>query len=235
MKKVLVSIICILLITGPAAFGRGQPLANENKSGLYAKSIEQVLRLDEEEVDLATAALIISERWSDLVYGRRYVLDLDDMALEILDRLETKGVRADYRAIAVINGYLFDELGFKSVKEASDPNDLFLHSVLDRKRGYCLSLSILYLSLGERLGLALYGVVVPEHFFVRYDDGRVRFNIETTGKGGNAPDEHYMNKFKVPEDDEGIYMLNLNKIQTCLLYTSPSPRDRTRSRMPSSA
>ena len=24
-------------------------------------------------------------------------------------------------------------------------------------------------------------------------------------------------------------------IQTCLLYTSPSPRDRTRSRMPSSA
>ena len=27
----------------------------------------------------------------------------------------------------------------------------------------------------------------------------------------------------------------LNKVNTCLLYTSPSPRDRTRSRMPSSA
>ena len=27
----------------------------------------------------------------------------------------------------------------------------------------------------------------------------------------------------------------VNDIQTCLLYTSPSPRDRTRSRMPSSA
>ena len=27
----------------------------------------------------------------------------------------------------------------------------------------------------------------------------------------------------------------LNKIYACLLYTSPSPRDRTRSRMPSSA
>ena len=26
-----------------------------------------------------------------------------------------------------------------------------------------------------------------------------------------------------------------NKVQDCLLYTSPSPRDRTRSRMPSSA
>ena len=28
---------------------------------------------------------------------------------------------------------------------------------------------------------------------------------------------------------------NMNLIHTCLLYTSPSPRDRTRSRMPSSA
>ena len=27
----------------------------------------------------------------------------------------------------------------------------------------------------------------------------------------------------------------LNKVISCLLYTSPSPRDRTRSRMPSSA
>ena len=28
---------------------------------------------------------------------------------------------------------------------------------------------------------------------------------------------------------------NLNQYYNCLLYTSPSPRDRTRSRMPSSA
>ncbi|GAI62422.1 unnamed protein product, partial [marine sediment metagenome] len=45
-------------------------------------------------------------------------------------------------------------------------------------------------------------------------DGRVRFNIETTSKGGNAPDEHYINKFKVPEGDDSIYMVNLNKMQT---------------------
>ena len=31
------------------------------------------------------------------------------------------------------------------------------------------------------------------------------------------------------------YLLVTNGIDTCLLYTSPSPRDRTRSRMPSSA
>ena len=213
MKKVLLLIVCIAAFTVPPTFGRDEPLANEGKAGLYAKSIDRVLRLREDEVDLATAALIISEKWSNLVYGRRYLSKLDDMALEIRSRLEKKKLRANYRAILMINEYLFDELGFKAVSEASDPNDLFLHSVLDRKRGYCLSLSILYLSLGERLGLPVYGVVVPGHFFVKYDDGRVRFNIETTSKGGSASDEHYITKFKVPEDDS-IYMRKLTKVQT---------------------
>ena len=214
MKKTLIAIIWVSLFTPATSFGRSEPLANEGKTGLYVRSIEQVLRLDAEEVDLATAALITSEQWSDIVHGRRYLSRLDDMALEIRERLKAQKLRANYRAIPVINKYLFDELGFKSVRQARDPNDLFLHSVLDRKRGYCLSLSILYLSLGERLGLPLYGVVVPGHFFVRYDDKRVRFNIETTSKGGSAPDEHYINKFKAPEDAaDSIYMVNLNKIQ----------------------
>ena len=33
----------------------------------------------------------------------------------------------------------------------------------------------------------------------------------------------------------GYIGIQLVKLLTCLLYTSPSPRDRTRSRMPSSA
>ena len=214
MKKVLLFIVCVLYLWTLEAFGR-ERLANEDLSGLYARSIEQVLRLEPEEVDLATAALIISEQWSDMVHGRRYLSQLDDMAYEILERLEDEKLLESYKAIAVINKYLFEELGFESISEASNPNDLFLHTVLDKRRGYCLSLSILYLSLGERLGLPLYGVVVPGHFFVRYDDGQVRFNIETTGKGGYASDEHYIEKFNVPEgDDDSIYMLNLDKIQT---------------------
>ena len=34
---------------------------------------------------------------------------------------------------------------------------------------------------------------------------------------------------------KGVYYMDVSDINTCLLYTSPSPRDRTRSRMPSSA
>jgi tetratricopeptide (TPR) repeat protein len=215
MKKAIFLTICslILCIANPA--GAEEPLANAGKNGLYAKSVEQVLRLRPEEVDLATAALIVSEHWSDLVPGRRHLETLDDMAIEVRRRLEDKRLKINYQAIPVINEYLFGELAYKPLKEADDPNDLFIHTVLDKGQGYCLSLSVLYLSIGERLGLPLYGVVVPGHFFVRYDDGRVRFNIETTSKGSTAPDEHYIEKFNVPEDSrDGIYMKNLDKIQT---------------------
>ena len=41
----------------------------------------------------------------------------------------------------------------------------------------------------------------------------------------------------VPAKTGSIYFNNIeiSSLPTCLLYTSPSPRDRTRSRMPSSA
>ena len=38
-----------------------------------------------------------------------------------------------------------------------------------------------------------------------------------------------------PENELGLGNNEVGQILTCLLYTSPSPRDRTRSRMPSSA
>jgi tetratricopeptide (TPR) repeat protein len=212
MRRTLASVAILLSLSPFPALAQ---LANSNKLGLNVMSLDHVLRLEEDQIDLATAILISSEYWSDVVPGRRYLEQLDAMALEIQSRLRRQGLQADYRAIPIINQYLFEELGFKTISHADDPNDLFLHSVMNRRQGYCLSLSILYLSIAERLGLELYGVVVPGHFFVRYDSGRVRFNIETTSNGASVPDDHYMTKFNVPDNGrDSIYMKSLNKRQT---------------------
>jgi len=215
-KNLLLTVLTLLgVLFGPASATQRGPLANDGKSGLYTRSIDDVLRLSDDQVDLATAALIVSEHWSDMVAGRKYLATLDEMAMEIRERLRRLKLRPNQKAIPVINNYLFEELGFAPITEADDPNDLFLHSVLDKKRGYCLSLSVLYLAIGERLGMPLYGVVVPGHFFVRYQSGQVRFNIETTSKGAIVSDEHYIHKFKVPEAEaDNVYMKNLTKTQT---------------------
>lgn len=215
MKKILLVISILFSLTTSPALGQRGRLANQGKAGLYVRSIDQVLRLSDDEMDLATAALIVSEYWSDIVHGRRYLEQLDAMALEIHERLRQQGQRVNHNAIPVINDYLFNELGYKTISHADDPNDLFLHSVMDRRQGYCLSLSVLYLALAERLGLNVYGVVVPGHFFVRYESGRTRFNIETTSGGASPPDAHYTVKFNVPQNGrQTIYMQNLTKRQT---------------------
>jgi len=215
MKKVLLGITILLVLSPWTAYGQRVRLANTGKAGLNVTSLEQVLRLSDDQIDLATATLIASEYWSKMVAGRQYLEELDAMATEILVRLRQQHIPTDVRAIPVINQYLFEELGFKPVSHADDPNDLFLHSVMDRKQGYCLSLSVLYLSVAERVGLNVHGVVVPGHFFVRYDNGRTRLNIETTSGGANPPDDYYRTKFNVPENSrDTIYMKNLNKRQS---------------------
>jgi len=216
MRRVLAS-ICIGLLAAAACFACSDNggLANANLQGLYVNSLPQVLRLEPEQIDLAVAAFIVSEQWSDIVAGRKYLAALDEMAYQIRDQLNARNLPLDHRTIPIINKYLFETERYTAVSQAADPNDLFLHCVMDNRRGYCLSLSILYLSLAERLGLPLYGVVVPGHFFVRYDDGKVVFNIETTSNGAVASDEHYIEKFKAPADDgAGLYMQKLNKLQT---------------------
>jgi len=219
MKKFFSLTIYIYLLMHVVSLVKAEPLANQNLSGLYAKSLEHILRLDEKDIDLATAVLIISEQWNENIYGRKYIAKLDDMALDIQRSLDAKNIPFNHKAIPEINRYLFDDLEFTSVDKADNPDDLFLHTVIDNKRGYCLSLSVLYLALAERLGLPLYGVVVPGHFFVRYDDGEVQFNIETTSKGNFADDKHYIAKFKVPtENHNSIYMANLNKLQTLACF-----------------
>ena len=44
-----------------------------------------------------------------------------------------------------------------------------------------------------------------------------------------------MSEIQMEKGTKVIYDISFDSIKVCLLYTSPSPRDRTRSRMPSSA
>jgi regulator of sirC expression with transglutaminase-like and TPR domain len=68
--------------------------------------------------------------------------------------------------------YLFVERGFlgNSV-DYSDPRNSFLDEVLDRRLGLPITLSVLMIEVGRRLGLELVGVGMPGHFLVRAEPG----------------------------------------------------------------
>lgn len=81
-----------------------------------------------------------------------------------------------------------------------------------RHTGSCLGIGMLYLILAERLELPLYGVVVPRHFYVRFDNGARVIGIEALKEGEHRDDSWYRSRFGI--GDSSWYTLgNLTREQ----------------------
>ncbi|HET9984069.1 MAG TPA: transglutaminase-like domain-containing protein [Longimicrobiales bacterium] len=121
----------------------------------------------EAELDLAAAALLIAaEEYPQLGTGP-YLRRLDLLAERTRDRLADE--TAPLVVLQELSRVLFVEEGFRGNTEAYyDPRNSFLNDVLDRRAGIPITLSVVYLEVGWRLGLPLAGVNFPGHFLVRY-------------------------------------------------------------------
>ena len=158
-------------------------------------SLEDLLKLAPDEIDIATAALLIEgegEQSFDLAEYRRQVDELADAALASMPRR-----LAPQRAITMLNRYLFTTAGFRASYNDGEPTRSFLSTALDSKRGQCLSLTTLYIAVGQRLGLPLHIVNVPEHVFARYVDGSKRINVETTEHGRTNGDAAIRGRYRI--------------------------------------
>jgi regulator of sirC expression with transglutaminase-like and TPR domain len=63
--------------------------------------------------------------------------------------------------------YLFQVIGLRGdVADYYNPLNSYLNKVLDRKLGIPISLSVIYLEMGQRLGLPVAGVGMPGHFII---------------------------------------------------------------------
>ncbi|MEZ6090943.1 MAG: transglutaminase-like domain-containing protein [Pirellulaceae bacterium] len=72
-------------------------------------------------------------------------------------------------SIESIDAYLFQQNGFHGGRdEYYHPANSHLNRVIDDREGLPITMSILYMELGRRLGLNIEGVGLPGHFVVRY-------------------------------------------------------------------
>jgi len=127
----------------------------------------QLVSGSEEELDLAEAALLIAQEEHPDLDVIAYLRRLDELAASVRARLPQAPEPADI--IHNLNARLFREEGLAgNESEYYDPRNSFLNEVLDRKQGIPITLSVIYLEVGRRLGLPLVGVGFPGHFLVKY-------------------------------------------------------------------
>lgn len=121
----------------------------------------------EEALDLAEAALLIAQEEHPTLDVSAYLHKLDDIAAAVRARLPESPAPSDL--VLNLNIHLYREEGFRGNTSAYyDPANSFLNEVLDRKTGIPISLSVVYIEVGRRLGLPLVGVGFPGHFLVKY-------------------------------------------------------------------
>lgn len=88
-----------------------------------------------------------------------------DIWLELNDELTA------LEKLKVINHILFDVHGFSGNKsDYNNPDNSFIHRVIESKKGNPISLSCIYLILAKKLELPIYGINLPRHFILAWVD-----------------------------------------------------------------
>ncbi len=119
--------------------------------------LEQLLGGAEPSLPLDETALCVAAHAHPGLDVDAYLARLDDLA---------EGVRQP--TLDGLRRHLFADLGFRgNHRDYFDPRNSYLDDVLDRRIGIPITLSIVLMEVGRRIGVPLAGVSMPGHFLVR--------------------------------------------------------------------
>ena len=124
------------------------------------------LAKDEAQIDLARVCLQVAEDAYPGLDVEGYAGELDRHAKRLRARLGVD-IAPEEKVIA-LNEFLFDDLGYTgNTKDYYDPRNSYLNEVMDRRMGIPITLAVLYMETGRRVGLEIEGVSFPGHFLVQ--------------------------------------------------------------------
>jgi regulator of sirC expression with transglutaminase-like and TPR domain len=126
----------------------------------------ELVSREDERIELAKACLQIAEDAYPGLDVDGYVGELERFAKRLRARVAHDASVED--RIIALNEFLFDDLGFGgNTDNYNDPRNSYLNEVIDRRTGIPITLSVLYMEIGRRIGLPFEGVSFPGHFLVR--------------------------------------------------------------------
>ena len=131
-----------------------------------SERLRQVVSGPDEDISIAEAALLIAgNEYPDLRVSA-YLSLIEELARMLSTRIGEDATALE--RIAELNQFFFGELGFApNTDNYYDPRNSFLNEVLERRTGIPITLSVVYMELGRKIGLPLHGVSFPGHFLVK--------------------------------------------------------------------
>ena len=131
-----------------------------------SERLRQIVSGPDEDISLAEAALLIAGHGYPDLNVAAYLSRIEELAYMLRLRIDEDDSIPE--RISALNQFLFGELGFAANSDDYyDPRNSFLNEVLERRTGIPITLSVIYMELGRKVGLPLQGVSFPGHFLVK--------------------------------------------------------------------
>ena len=175
-----------------------------------------LLQLPDDEVPLDEACLLIAAHF---ITG----LDVEGQ----LQRVDELATAVEDPTLDGLREHLFGRLGFHgNVERYGDPENSYLNRVIDRRTGIPITLSVLTMEVGRRIGVDLLGIGMPGHFLLRDDHDPTLFVDPFSGGVAigpaatramfqhlHGPDTEFVDEFLAPTPRVAIVGRVLNNLR----------------------
>lgn len=220
--RVSLVILCLSLVGAPSAHGSSPNSSRERLPALAVNpstnDVDRALSIVSGSKDPAAAKLAMDKLIDPSIDEAQALRQLDDLALKISRRIPS-GAGPDEKLRVLLTslstpGVWNDHRAFRY--DLSDPmgrrlENKLLSTYLRTRQGNCVSMPILVLALGQRMGLDMTLAVAPEHVLVKFRSGSTWHNVEATSSGLKS-DESYRSDTGISDlaMKNGIYLRPLS-------------------------
>jgi len=202
----------------------GSSLVFAANASLDLKPIRSILQLPDNKIDLARAKLVIDKTIDPSIDIKANLKTIDSMVSIIRGMLPANATDED--KLNVLRTYIYSAGSWNSNRaynyDFDDPlgtriSSKLLPNYIASRKGNCVSMPLLFIILGQRLGLDVTAALAPLHILVKYrDPSGNQINLEATS--GAKPSRDVWYRQNNPMTDEaianGVYLRALSKKET---------------------
>jgi regulator of sirC expression with transglutaminase-like and TPR domain len=190
------------------------------------RAIRAILAAPPDQIDLGRTKLVVDKIIEPATDIDAALAKLDTMAGSVRHMPEW-GESGDAR-VRALRRYLYEPGAWNGGEtfryDLADPlgkkvRNKLLTSYLESREGNCVTMPLLFVVLGQRLGIDLTLATAPHHFLVKFNSDEYRrwINLEATSGGNPARDEWIRKQIPSITDDSlanGIYLRPLTRTET---------------------
>jgi regulator of sirC expression with transglutaminase-like and TPR domain len=217
-KKLLILFWMILVLVSPGVHAQRAHAYDSN-----FEMVRAMLEQSESQMDLASIKLTVDQMIDTATDKAAVFRQLDDMASEI--RASFPLGAGNLAKFKTLRDYLYQPPLLSGrrpfvydLEDDRNPKAKLMSVYLATHKGNCISMPLLFVILGQKLGIPLTITTAPAHLYVKFrgDNGNW-YGVETTSGGGWAEDDWQQKQFPrltAKAIVNGIYLQPLTKKET---------------------